>query len=390
MKLNLTIELPLKNPEEILDMTKINKILDSNFVNSLNDQQAAQQLTHNNLDEFTQEAFFTASIVDKLSSDINDLTASMKSEFPEKVDYDIQLPDALVSEYPDIPIHWNTVKNKYNSLHERVFGMCKVVEQLVNNSHLLGSLVTELARNGLPQFNELNSEISNLTEKMSKIEVESKKAIKENKDVSDLKVEKYRLQIHDKDKLMNQKDAMNFKLEKEMSLITEELKVTKSVLTETSSQVSNKYQDFQELNKYISELFKDKNKMLLLMDEKDNFIAKLQNEIEEFKKTVQTNEKKDKNNNKSDLVGLKLLNETFAKRIDELEKEVVGKEEIDFKKKSNLAESRLMAETNLDYSKVNDSRFLKEMSVLYKEKVADWIQLSGNSNLQQSIIEKDA
>lgn len=385
MKVNLTIELPLKNPEEVLDLGKLTSALDSNYVNSINDLKPFRIVADKTGEELVNEAFFTSTTVAKMLADLTEKTAMIKNTFAERISYNVTFPEDVVREFPDLPKYWITAKDGYNKLQQEAFAAFEMVDGLVSSTVFLVNLVRELFANGLPKLDSMRSQIKSLNEEIENNEIKAQNALKQCVENCQIEIEKMRVKMHEKDKLVIVKDRRVIELEKQVELLKSDLKTTQETLSETSNQVANKYTDFQELNKYIGELFKDKKKAIELMSEKDALIAKLQQELADL--TEKMHELK-KEKYTDDLLASRQLNDIYAKKIDDLETKLAEKVEPQpqpqpqpqVKSKNEMLISRVLASQVNEppvstLRNLEESRLLaRDLSTIYRDKITDWLK----------------
>lgn len=379
MKVNLTIELPLKNPEEVLDLGKLTNALDSNFVNSINDLRPFRVLADKAAEDIANEAFFTSTVVTKMLGELTEKTALIKNTCSEPISYNVVFPEEVLNDFPDLPRYWSAAKDGFNNLQKDAFAVFEMVDGLVSSTMFLVNLVRELFANGLPKLDALRGEIRSLHEEIEGNQVKAERELKQCVEDHEIEIEKMRLRIHEKDKLVIAKDRRALELERQVEVLKEELKAIKETLAETSSQVANKYTDFQELNKYIGELFRDKKKSVELMSEKDAFIAKLQQELAEL--TEKLHEAK-KEKYTEELLASRQLNDIYAKKIDSLETKLAEKvsSRPPADAKSQLFASRVLGQQASEspatqLRSLEESRFLaRDLSAIYRDKITDWLK----------------
>lgn len=325
MKLNMTIELPLKNPEEILDMRKINNIIDTNFVNTLNNEQKFEKFQSQTLDSVSNNAFFLTSVVKKLSIDLESQIVSIVENFNKKILSDLSFPVELLKEHPDVSVQWEAVRSSINVLHDETYFMISILKDLMQTSSDLSELVLEIIKNGYPKLQEQALQIKNLNTKIAENEREYNQQITSIKSEHDIKIEKFRKMNHEKDKRINEKDRKITELQDKIDDLTPRLKICEEFMKEANSQVASKYEDFLEMNKYIGELFKDKNRLLRVLEEKEIVIDQLQHAKEELiknghsKNVLNTTSKKETDS-------FRIGTSVFADQIKQSEKRITEHE----------------------------------------------------------------
>jgi FtsZ-binding cell division protein ZapB len=283
MKLNLTIELPLKNPNEVLDMAKVHEVLDSNFVNTINDNQPFRNLSDRPTTELSNQAYFISTVIQKSVQEISQSIQSIKYKYAEPVDFDPSFPPSVVQEAPDLPKHWKALRSDFNGLREATLNLFQLISPLTDSAGDLKDMFQEIFAKGFPEIEQLKAKVAQLQDEVVRNQVQAQVVLRRAVEAHEADVAQFRIKMHEKDKLFNVKERRAAVLEKELETMGRELTTVQEALVDTTTQVSNKYSDFQELNKYIGELFKDKRKFVALVQEKDGLITKLQDEVRELK-----------------------------------------------------------------------------------------------------------
>lgn len=350
----------MKADGQCLDLAQLNAFSDKRFELVLAEgkqttttQTTVPQPQADTITTETKKTFtHTRMDINALSQAIDDYTSKatvIRKRNEENGVKKVVLKDSLAKADPTLAKNVNLVNNRMQELYDDDLWLLDRNDYFVKGCSDLIVYVEELSSRPVNVENTVAQVVDEerykaLEEELKESEKKWNDKLKSVQREFALELDELKNRLSDRDKLINEKDIVIRDLRANYETSEKECKKAKDILADTRAQIESKYKNFEELNRYITDLFKDKKKMNEIIDEREKKIAQLKMELEDLKAGHNVNDVVEKKF-KVEIERLNNLNFGLQARLRDAEAEFKRKEQTWIAKAENASQEKVSSNT---------------------------------------------
>ena len=294
MRLTFSIDIPLKNPEELIDLEELSKNENTGFTILKDGSTQNTNYSKSSHTFLTDQSRLLSAVVLSRKQEIDGLINRIKSKNPSSLISEHKFPDAFGIRYPDHLAEYQQSQIRFNSIHNETFSLIDLVNDLLDNTINLSQLNKSLLENGLLEIKKQNQIIEELKIKAEEFKLISEE--KEQKIKTDFSEKMRDLENRfDKVEFMcNEKDVVISDLQNNIGNVQNKSHEFETQLQQLIFQTETKYKNSEELSKYVTAILKDKKQLSETLDKTSKEVAELQIAFEKKEEDVKTTLQKNK------------------------------------------------------------------------------------------------
>lgn len=282
MRLTFTVDIPLNNPEEILDLKKLDQSKDASYIlynQDPSDDNPFKDYTFQNLE--SRSHLHSANIL-SIKPEISKMIDNIKTAYPDEV-LSLEFPGPFALRYPHHFEEYKTSQIRYNSLHNEVFTLLDTLEHFLGHSESLSQISQTMIENVIK-----NLENQKIDSEVEKNDIQSKfdKIIEKNVEmVKSLESENEDLKqrLHEIGLICDEKDVVIEELQTSYDSLYLNFSQTSEKLKDALAMIEEKLKNVDEMNRYIHIMLIDKKELKQTIEIKSKEVIQTELKIENLK-----------------------------------------------------------------------------------------------------------
>lgn len=280
MRLTFTVDIPLKEPEKLIDLNKLSETENVSYV--LLNQEGIPDYTFNNLTYQSLKDHSKNISIQLLTKkpEIESLISEIKAQHNSAMRIEHKFPDGFGLRYPNHMAEYNHSQARYNSLHNETFVMIDAIVDYLEHVTNLCALMQGLLDNGLVDIKNKDTEIEQLKAQIATINAEFKERESKLVETQTAVLTDIRARMAELSRICDEKDVVIDQSNQNYTILLEERDGLKVKLSESQNLIVNKFKNTEELSQYINTMLKDKRELTVILEAQSKEIAELKYKIE--------------------------------------------------------------------------------------------------------------
>lgn len=280
MRLTFTVDIPIRDPESVIDLPKLRQNEDLSYL--VLDDQGRPKLDPNllNARSLSDQSRLLANRLRAKVPTLKEQIQKLKENFPDGEYYQHDFPEGFGMRYPEHQAEYYRAQTKYNMLHNEARTLTDGIEDCANDSIDMAEVVLKLLESLSGDSRKWEDQVAQLKQQAGQIQTDLERRLVTQKSEFEESVTKLRERMLQLSQLCDEKDEVIAEAQES----NKALSAAKEELTQKTAQlqgiIDTKLRHSEELSGYVDSLLKNKKELVGQLEARNKEIADLKFKLE--------------------------------------------------------------------------------------------------------------